>query len=40
MIKLVSGLWSLVSGLWSRKKVGLVAVSLIGSQNAIGIYSG
>ena len=25
--------------LWSRKKVGLVAVSLIGSQNAIGIYS-
>jgi len=24
----------------SRKKVGLVAVSLIGSQNAIGIYSG
>jgi len=28
------------TGLWSRKKVGLVAVSLIGSQNAIGIYSG
>ena len=26
--------------LWFRKKVGLVAVSLIGSQNAIGIYSG
>ena len=26
--------------LWSRKKVELVAVSLIGSQNAIGIYSG
>ena len=24
---------------WSRKKVGLVAVSLIGSHNAIGIYS-
>ena len=28
------------TGLWSRKKVALVAVSLIGSQNANGIYSG